>query len=67
MGNHPAIAASKEANQTSSLDKATNFRWHPISTQEWVQLGRPTQRPPSLLHGILALQALALRRGARAN
>jgi hypothetical protein len=36
MGDYPAIAASKEANQTPGLDKATNYGWHPISTQEWM-------------------------------
>jgi len=49
------------------LDKATNLEWHPISTQERLQLGRPPERPPSLLDGILALQAVALRRSAGAN
>jgi hypothetical protein len=63
VGNHQATVASKEANQTASLDKAPNLGWHLVSTQERVQLGRP----PSRLDGILALQAVALRRSAGAN
>jgi hypothetical protein len=31
MGNHQAPVASKEANQTADLDKATNIRWHLIA------------------------------------
>lgn len=67
VGNHQATVASKEANQTASLDKAPNLGWHLVSTQERVQLGRPAERPPPLLDGILALQAVALRRSAGAN
>ena len=67
MGNHSATVASEEANETAHLDKAPNLGWHPVSTQEWLQLGRPTQRPPSLLGSILALQTVALRGSARAN
>ena len=53
--------------QTTDLDKATNFRLHPVSTQEWLQLRRPAKRSPSLLHGILGLQTVVKCRSARAN
>jgi hypothetical protein len=65
MGDHQTPAASKEENQATGLDKARNFRWHLVLTQEWLQLGRPAKEPASLLHSILALQAVARRRSTR--
>jgi hypothetical protein len=38
VGNHRAITAAEEANQTTGVDKATNLGWDLLSTQEWLQL-----------------------------
>jgi hypothetical protein len=36
------------------VDKTTNFEWDIVSTQEWLQLGRLTQRSTALFDGVLA-------------
>ncbi|WP_263627845.1 transposase [Komarekiella delphini-convector] len=40
-----------------------DLRWDTLSTQEWLQLGRLTQRCATLLNRLLALQAVASSRG----
>lgn len=46
---------SEEADTTLRLDKARDPQWHPLSTQERLQLGRFAQRLASLLNRLLAL------------
>ena len=41
------------------MDNTRDFGWHLLSTEEWLQLGRLTQRPTALLDGVLALQTVA--------
>ncbi|MEH2450057.1 MAG: hypothetical protein V7K20_01610 [Nostoc sp.] len=35
------------------MDKARAARWHPLSAQEWLQLGRLAQRLASLLNRLI--------------
>ena len=67
METNRAITASKEADQTSTLDKTTNLGWHLLSIEKWLQLVRPSERLATLLNGILALQAVACGWGTRPN
>ena len=63
--NHRATSAPEAENTTAQLDEARNLGWHLLPAQKWVQLGRPAQRLAALFHGVLVLQAVALRRSAR--
>ena len=67
METNRAITASKEADQTTTLDKTTNLGWHLLSTEKWLQLVRPPFILAALLNGILALQAVACGWGTRPN
>jgi len=48
------------------LDEKRHHQWHLLSTEEWLQLGRPTKGPAALFHGLLALQTVARSWGNRA-
>jgi len=41
------------------LDETGHHQWYLLSTEERLQLGRLTERPAALLHGLLALQTVA--------
>jgi hypothetical protein len=58
MGNYRAVITAEEENKTPSLDKAANSEWDILSTQEWLQLGRLTQRFAALFDCVLALPAV---------
>jgi hypothetical protein len=58
------ILPLKKKTRPPNWTRARNFKWHLLSTQEWLQLGRPTKRFTSLLNRILALQTVALSRCA---
>jgi hypothetical protein len=53
----------QETDSTSQLDQTRDSEWYPLSTEEWLQLGRPTERLAPLLNGVLALQTVACCRG----
>lgn len=57
---------AKEADETLKLDEKRHHQWHLLSTEEWLQLGRFTQRPTALFYGLLALQTVARSWGNRA-
>jgi len=59
--------AAEAADAPLYLDEASDPRWHSLSTQAWVQLGRLTKRLTTLLNGLVALQAVAGSRGHRAT
>lgn len=58
VGNNRAIITAQEENKTPSVDKAANSQRDIVSTQEWLQLGRLTQRFSTLFNGLLALQTV---------
>lgn len=59
MGNRETVVvpdlATEKADKTCRLDEARDLGWHPLSTEEWLQLGRLAQRLPPLLNRLLAL------------
>ena len=65
MGNYRTPITQKEKNQTPDMEQARNLKWGFIPTKKWLQLVRFAQRLASLLNSILALQAMASRRGNR--
>lgn len=67
METNRAVTASKEADQTTTLDKTTNLGWHLLSIEKWLQLVRPSERLATLLNGILAFLAVAHGWGTRPN
>ena len=48
-----------------TVDKTPDSRRGIVPTEERLQLGGLAPRPAALLHGVLALQAMARRRGTR--
>jgi hypothetical protein len=70
MGNAGTGAASamtaEAADTTLRLDEAGKLRWHPLSTQAWLSLGKLAQGSASLFNRLLALQAVASSRCGRA-
>lgn len=59
----PADIADEETDQTFKLDKKRTLGWHLLSTQEWLQLARLTQRPATVLDRLLALAFSGAQKG----
>ena len=65
MGNHCTIAAEKETDLPTEVDKAADPRWRVLPTEERLQLGRFTEGLAPLFDRVLALQTVAQERGVR--
>ena len=59
------LLPQKRKTRPANWTKRQIQRWHLLSTQKWLQLGRPAPQLAALLHGVLVLQAVALRGGHR--
>jgi hypothetical protein len=59
------VLPQKKQTRPSNWAKRDIQGRHLLPTQEWLQLAGFTQRFAALLHGLLALQAVASRRGDR--
>jgi hypothetical protein len=59
------VLPQKKQTRPSNWTKRDIQGRHLLPTQEWLQLAGFTQRFAALLHGLLALQAVASRRGDR--
>jgi transposase len=55
------ILPPQKANSPACLDEARDRRWHSLSTEKRLQLGRFTQRAATLFNSLLALQTMACR------
>jgi hypothetical protein len=58
VGNNRAIITAQEENKTPVWTGAANSQRDIVSTQEWLQQGRLTQRFFTLFKGLMALQTV---------